>query len=237
MRRVISTIALLISALVSAASARPLYGVATTPDLTPTNLYSLSIPVMPPPPIVATDYDAYRQDGTATVKVPFYVPFKSGQQMLCDPHDDNAYLYPNTPFVAWILQKYLTDIRDRRPYAFPGATIKNIPDYLWTLGRDPRKAYRSSSSCLNGYVFFSNVPAGSYIFIGEMNDYDHAADERSDIGYGILGIPYYKGSHIVDASTYHGTWYTGMVPFTVKAGETIEVPVKGAHTFTFAPKR
>jgi len=236
-RRVPLAVIFLVSLLATSASARPLYGVATSPDLTPMNLFALSTPAVSAPLIIPNDYDAYRENGSASVIVPFYVPFKNGQQLLCDPHDDVAYLYPATVFVEWMLRKFLTDIRDGRPFASPGASVKTLPEYLRIFGTDPRMALRSSTACASGRVIFYNVPAGKYLFLGLLNDYDHATAERADIGYGIAGIPYYAGSHTVDASTYHGTWYTGMVPFTVKAGETLNVPSAGARTFTYEPKR
>lgn len=124
------------------------------------------------PPFVDSEYDKYRKVGTSSLSGRVVLHLSDNNPVYCQGQaGEEAYLFPNTAYTRWAIQKWVLNLDHQRKVganAFPGYKGDPripMPDFLLPLNDNSILRY---SLCFgDGGFRFENLPAGSYILVGE----------------------------------------------------------------------
>ncbi len=135
-----------------------------------------------PPPFNPADYSPYLGAGSLTFGVHLFASLKNGQAVAANA-DNVAYLYPDTSYTRWMLEKYAflangnNDWQKSGPN-FPGQGFPRLPGTLtaspMSFSKPGSTAVHATRCRADGICVFSLLRPGSYIFFGQLWKY-HAA--------------------------------------------------------------
>jgi hypothetical protein len=135
-----------------------------------------------PPPFAPAEFAPYIGRGTLTFVVRPHVLLKDGEALRADDSND-AYLYPDTAFTRWMLEKYAflangNDDWQKISLDFPGQGFPKLPNLLTASGETyihPGSTAVHATRCqADGICVFRGLRPGKYIFFGQLWKYHSA---------------------------------------------------------------
>ena len=186
----------------------------------------------PAPTFDASEYaDLHPKTGTSTIVAQLHVDDGIPQVLSCEGQEVS--LYPNTAYTRWMLSKWLREVDGRHEefgMSYPGdyKTDIGIPDYL----KPPYVRIHDTSVVQDGecdaynHVAFTNVPAGNYIFVGEVQrSYGGSMAPGGNV---IVQTPNGEYPMPTSGTLTHGHMGDGYILVThlalvVKAGQSYEI--------------
>ncbi len=168
------------------------------------------------PPFVDSEYDPYRKVGTSSLRGRVVLHLRNNISVYCEGQGgDEVYLYPNTAYMRWAIQKWVLNLDHHRRDGvdmFPGYDRDPripMPDYLVPLKRTQILHYALCSGY--GDFKFDNLPAGSYTFVGEAGLIAPTTPSANGPSVGTMMTPYGPGPTLtvgdnVDGIAHGQSW-------------------------------